>query len=200
MHAGTLGRANTSALVVVIMVLGGENRGEGRGRVGGCVLAGGGDNSRGNPSCANRSSCGGTALALGSRCLVAVSCLVLSKTYPSRTKIVRRVAMRSLNSAQVLALTAPCLVLPRVFVCYCTAHRQHRMLRMFQGKKLDRPHVISRQQGPSPSAHALECTLLASQVYVQLTIDRFDHLIILLLDASTLASERLLVTFKYLRS
>jgi hypothetical protein len=74
------------------------------------------------------------------------------------------------------------------------------MLRMFQGKKLDRPHVISRQQGPSPSAHALECTLLASQVYVQLTIDRFDHLIILLLDASTLASERLLVTFKYLRS
>jgi hypothetical protein len=77
------------------------------------------------------------ALALGSRCLVAVSCLVLSKTYPSRTKIVRRVAMRSLNSARVLALTAPCLVFSRVFVCYCTAHRQHRMLRMFQAKNLD---------------------------------------------------------------
>jgi hypothetical protein len=39
MHAGTLGRANTSALVVVVMVLGGEDRGEGRGRGGGCVLA-----------------------------------------------------------------------------------------------------------------------------------------------------------------
>jgi hypothetical protein len=59
MHAGTLRRANTSALVVVVMVLGGEDRGEGRGRVGDCVLAGGGDNSRGDPSCANKSSCGG---------------------------------------------------------------------------------------------------------------------------------------------
>jgi hypothetical protein len=51
MHAGTLGWAHKLALVAGITVLGEQSRGEGRGRVGGYVIAGGGDNSRANPSC-----------------------------------------------------------------------------------------------------------------------------------------------------